>query len=112
MLYLDKPSECSTHIVQKFGFDCEVNFPYDGGLMKSIWMLSLPITIFNTGRRPTMTPSFYCDRNKTINDPCKECVQNNAQNNENNKRIEWDILPYREYWHMACNSGATFKYYF
>ena len=33
----------------KFGVDYEVNFLYDGGLIESIWLLSLPITIFNTG---------------------------------------------------------------
>lgn len=51
---------------EKFVVDYEVNFLYDGGPMESIWMLSWPITsIFNAGRRPKMTPSFSCDRNKT-----------------------------------------------
>ena len=49
----------------KFGVDYQGNFLHDWGLMESIWMLSLLITIFNTGRRPRMTPSFYWDRYKT-----------------------------------------------
>lgn len=86
---------------EKFVADYEVNFLYDGGPMESIWVLSLPITsIFNTGRRPKMTHLFPVIGIKQVNDPCKKCVQNNAQNNDNNSAIEWDILPCREKWHI------------